>query len=49
MTKNDLINLMYSLEIDLKYQKRDLQFRLDGNAFVLLAYAKNLSKQLNMQ
>ena len=31
MTKNDLINLMYSLEIDLKYLKRDLQFRLDGN------------------
>ena len=31
MTKNDLINLVYSLEIDLKYLKKDLQFRLEGN------------------
>jgi hypothetical protein len=31
MTKNDLINLLASLRIDLKYLKRDLQFRLEGN------------------
>ena len=31
MTKNDLINLVYSLELDLKYLKRELQFRLEGN------------------
>ena len=31
MTKNELINLIVSLKIDLKYLKRDLQFRLDGN------------------
>ena len=31
MTKNDLINELHSLKIDLKYLKRDLQFRLDGN------------------
>jgi len=31
MTKNDLINLIVRLKIDLKYLKKDLQFRLDGN------------------
>ena len=31
MTKNDLINLVFELEIDLKYLKRELQFRLEGN------------------
>jgi hypothetical protein len=31
MTKNNLINLITSLKIDLKYLKRDLQFRLEGN------------------
>ena len=31
MTKNDLINQIFRLEIDLKYLKKDLQFRLDGN------------------
>jgi len=31
MTKNELINAIHSLKIDLKYLKRDLQFRIDGN------------------
>ena len=31
MTKNELINIIYSLKIDLDYLKRDLKFRLDGN------------------
>jgi|TARA_R110000824_G_scaffold73760_1_gene187790 hypothetical protein len=31
MTKNELINLVTSLKIDLKYLKKNLQFRLDGN------------------
>ena len=31
MTKNELINLIVSLKIDLKYLKQDLQFRLEGN------------------
>ena len=31
MTKNELINLIVSLKIDLKYLKKDLQFRLEGN------------------
>ena len=31
MTKNQLINQIESLKIDLKYLKKDLQFRLDGN------------------
>ena len=31
MTKNELINLIVSLKIDLKYLKQELQFRLDGN------------------
>ena len=31
MTKNELINLIVSLKVDLKYLKNDLQFRLDGN------------------
>ena len=31
MTKNELINKIHSLKIDLKYLKRELQFRLDGN------------------
>ena len=31
MTKNELINLITSLKIDLKYLKKDLQFRMDGN------------------
>ena len=31
MTKNELINLIVSLKIDLKYLKQNLQFRLDGN------------------
>ena len=31
MTKNDLINLVFDLKIDLKYLKRELQFRLEGN------------------
>ena len=31
MTKNELINKIHSLKIDLKYLKRELQFRMDGN------------------
>jgi len=31
MTKNQLITQIESLKIDLKYLKRDLQFRLEGN------------------
>ena len=31
MTKNDLINLVHRLKIDLEYLKRDLDFRLKGN------------------
>ena len=31
MTKNQLINVITSLKVNLKYLKRDLQFRLDGN------------------
>ena len=31
MTKNELINMITSLKIDLKYIKKNLQFRLDGN------------------
>jgi len=31
MTKNELINAITSIKIDLKYLKRNLQFRLDGN------------------
>tara|TARA_R100000234_G_C4904076_1_gene136900 strand:+ start:111 stop:356 length:246 start_codon:yes stop_codon:yes gene_type:complete len=31
MTKNELINKIHSLKIDLKYLKKELQFRLDGN------------------
>ena len=31
MTKNQLINQIELLKIDLKYLKRDLQFRLEGN------------------
>ena len=31
MTKNELINTITSLKIDLKYLKQNLQFRLDGN------------------
>ena len=31
MTKNQLINQLVSLKIDLKYLKKDLQFRLEGN------------------
>ena len=31
MTKNQLINKIHSLKIDLEYLKRDLKFRLDGN------------------
>jgi len=31
MTKNDLINLAYSLELDLKYLKKELQFQLELN------------------
>ena len=31
MTKNQLINQIHNLKIDLKYLKRDLQFRLEGN------------------
>jgi|TARA_R110002012_G_scaffold153742_1_gene313938 hypothetical protein len=31
MTKNELINVIMGLKIDLKYLKSDLQFRLDGN------------------
>ena len=31
MTKNDLINAIHSLKIDLKYLKQELQFRMDGN------------------
>jgi hypothetical protein len=31
MTKNELINVITSLKIDLKYLKKDLQFRLEGN------------------
>ena len=31
MTKNQLINQIESLKIDLKYLKKELQFRLEGN------------------
>ena len=31
MTKNQLINKIHSLKIDLDYLKRDLKFRLQGN------------------
>ena len=31
MTKNELINAITSLKIDLKYLKKELQFRMDGN------------------
>jgi len=31
MTKNELINAITSLKVDLKYLKKELQFRLDGN------------------
>ena len=31
MTKNQLINKIHSLKIDLDYLKRDLKFRLEGN------------------
>ncbi len=31
MTKNELINMIHSLKTDLKWLKRDLQFRMDGN------------------
>ena len=31
MTKNELINKIHSLKIDLEYLKRNLKFRLDGN------------------
>jgi len=31
MTKNELINLITSLKIDLKYLKKELQFRMEGN------------------
>ena len=31
MTKNELINLIVSLKVELKYLKKDLQFRLEGN------------------
>ena len=31
MTKNELINKIHSLKIDLKYLKRELQFRMNGN------------------
>ena len=31
MTKNELINKINSLKIDLKYLKRELRFRLEGN------------------
>ena len=31
MTKNQLINQIVSLKIDLKYLKKELQFRLEGN------------------
>ena len=31
MTKNQLINQIESLKVDLKYLKKDLKFRLEGN------------------
>ena len=31
MTKNQLINKIHSLKIDLKYLKKELQFRIEGN------------------
>ena len=31
MTKNDLINELHSLKIDLKYLKKDLEFRMKCN------------------
>ena len=31
MTKNELINVITSLKVDLKYLKRELQFRMEGN------------------
>ena len=31
MTKNELINMIVSIKIDLEYLKKDLQFRLNGN------------------
>ena len=31
MTKNELINKIHSLKIDLKYLKKELRFRMEGN------------------
>ena len=31
MTKNELINVIVSLKSDLKFLKRNLQFRMEGN------------------
>tara|TARA_R100000231_G_C5283690_1_gene152406 strand:- start:376 stop:624 length:249 start_codon:yes stop_codon:yes gene_type:complete len=31
MTKNELINKIQSLKIDLEYLKKELQFRMEGN------------------
>ena len=31
MTKNDLINELHSLKIDLKYLRKDLEFRMKGD------------------
>ena len=31
MTKNELINKIHSLKIDLEYLKRELRFRMEGN------------------
>jgi len=46
MTKNELINTITSIKIDLKYLKRNLQFRLDGNDIdeVLSRYQDDDSK-----
>ena len=31
MTKNELINKIHSLKIDLEYLKKELRFRMEGN------------------
>ena len=46
MTKNELINVIVSLKMDLKWLKKNLQFRMDGNDIedVLSRYQDDDSK-----
>jgi hypothetical protein len=46
MTKNELINVIVSLKTDLKWLKKNLQFRMDGNDIeeVLSRYQDDDSK-----